>query len=51
MMENASGELCGKPVPRLEKPLRFIPGESDRCVEHGTASSALSGLIAKRTTE
>lgn len=29
----ASGEVCGKRIPRVERPIDFFPGESDRCAE------------------
>ncbi len=41
-------ELCAKPIPKVERPGRFIIGESDRCLEHNRASNALSELIKVR---
>jgi hypothetical protein len=43
-----NGAVCGRAVPKVEKPVRFIIGESDRCVDHSRAGSALSELIKVR---
>ncbi|MEE8057557.1 MAG: hypothetical protein V3T17_06950 [Pseudomonadales bacterium] len=40
--------VCAKPIPKVEKPSRFIVGENDRCAEHSCAVNALSSLIRFR---
>lgn len=42
------GSRCGDPVLRVEKPSRFISGDSDYCIKHGRPASALSGLMKVR---
>lgn len=42
------GSVCGKFIPRIDKPTRFISGESDRCAEHSRAATALSELMKVR---
>ncbi|ARN75950.1 hypothetical protein [Oceanicoccus sagamiensis] len=46
VLEN--NQLCARSVPKVERPGRFIVGESDRCIEHNRASNALSELIKVR---
>jgi hypothetical protein len=40
--------LCAKPISKVEKPTRFIAGESDRCAKHSRAAYTLSELIKVR---
>ena len=40
--------MCAKPIPKVEKPSRFIAGESDRCAKHDRAANALTELIKVR---
>jgi hypothetical protein len=42
------GSVCGKSIPTIDKPGRFIVGESDRCAEHSRAATALSELMKVR---
>lgn len=28
------GDRCGEPVPKVDDPVRFLPGHSDRCARH-----------------
>lgn len=42
------GSTCAQPVPKVEKPARFIAGESDRCAKHSRAATALSSLMKVR---
>lgn len=42
------GTICAIPIPKVEHPSRFIPGESDCCAEHGDNSDMLADLIAVR---
>lgn len=42
------GSVCEKSIPTIDKPARFIVGESDRCAEHSRAATALSELIKVR---
>ncbi len=42
------GSVCGKSIPTIDKPGRFIVGESDRCAEHSRAATALSALMKVR---
>ena len=46
--EKKDGSLCGEQVLKIDKPSRFIPGESDRCVQHNATSEVLSDLIRMR---
>jgi len=34
-----SGQLCGKPLPKVATPTEFHPGESDRCSQHQLVTS------------
>lgn len=43
-----SGAVCASPVPKVEKPSRFIAGESDRCTKHSRSATALSSLMRVR---
>lgn len=45
---SGDSEMCGKVIPKVEKPARFIIGESDRCVKHSRASNVLSELMKVR---
>lgn len=45
---NVDGAVCGVPVAKITRPSRFIPGESDRCTKHNSASEALSDIIRMR---
>lgn len=47
---NIEGSTCGEPIAKISKPSRFIPGESDRCAKHNSASEALSDIIRMRET-
>jgi Tfp pilus assembly major pilin PilA len=31
--------ICGRPIPKVDKPSRFIVGENDRCSEHNRAAN------------
>lgn len=42
------GALCGEPILKVERPGRFIPGESDRCRQHGVSGSAISSLLSMK---
>ncbi len=42
------GSLCGEPIPKVEKPARFIVGESDRCARHNRASNTLADMMKTR---
>lgn len=42
------GTTCAQPVPKVEKPTRFIAGETDRCAKHSRAATALSSLMKVR---
>ena len=42
------GSVCGKPISTIDKPGRFIAGESDRCAEHSRAAATLSELMKVR---
>ena len=44
-----SGRMCGKPIEKVSKPKKFIPGESDRCSSHRQSSSQLQDLIQMRS--
>ena len=41
-------DICGEALARVEKPSRFIAGESDRCARHNRAASTLSSLMKSR---
>lgn len=43
-----SGGVCAKPIPKVDKPSRFIMGESDRCSKHNRAASTFSELLKVR---
>jgi hypothetical protein len=45
---DSSGKSCGKPIPKIEKPSRFISGESDRCSKHSRASNTLNAMMKAR---
>lgn len=45
---DSDGNNCGKPIPKIEKPSRFISGESDRCSKHSRASNALNAMLKVR---
>ncbi len=40
--------LCGERLVKVEKPSRFVEGESDRCARHNRAASKLNSLIKAR---
>ena len=42
------GTPCSEPVLKVEKPGRFIVGESDRCAKHSRAAATLNSLIKAR---
>lgn len=43
------GAICGEALPKVEKPGRFIAGESDRCAKHNRAANTLSSLMKSRS--
>lgn len=47
---DSSGAICGEPLPKVEKPGRFIAGESDRCSKHSRGANTLSTLMKARST-
>lgn len=44
-----NGRMCGKPIEKIIKPKKFIPGESDRCSSHRQSSSQLQDLMQMRS--
>ena len=42
------GVMCGKSIPKVDKPSRFYAGESDRCSEHNRAANTFSELLKVR---
>lgn len=38
------GSVCGKPLQKIDKPSRFIVGESDRCSKHNRAANTYTQL-------
>ncbi len=46
ILENDS--TCGEPVRKVDKPSRFISGESNRCSKHSHSAGLLSNLIKMR---
>ena len=46
--KDEQGNICGEPVPRMEKPGRFMAGQTDRCAKHNTAANTLSTLMKSR---
>jgi hypothetical protein len=45
---SGEGSVCGKSISTIDKPGRFIAGESDRCAEHSRAAATLSELMKVR---
>jgi hypothetical protein len=44
-----SGRVCGKPISKVNKPIKFTPGESDRCSSHRQSSDKLQQVIKMRS--
>jgi hypothetical protein len=44
------GSVCGRPIAKTTKPSRFIPGESDRCSQHGVLGTKVANVIKIRET-
>jgi hypothetical protein len=44
----SDGGKCGEPVRKIDKPSRFISGESNRCSKHNRSANLLSNLIKMR---
>lgn len=44
----SNGSVCGETVFQVDRPSRFVEGESDRCAKHSSASERLNGLINLR---
>ncbi len=42
------GSTCAAPIPKVEKPTRFILGESDCCAKHSRSANTLSYLMKVR---
>lgn len=48
---DSSGAICGEPLAKVEKPGRFIAGESDRCSKHSRGANTLSNMMKARSTQ
>lgn len=48
---DSSGAICGEPLAKVEKPGRFIAGESDRCSKHSRGANTLSSMMKARSTQ
>lgn len=48
---DSSGAICGEPLAKVEKPGRFIAGESDRCARHTRGADTLNTLMKARGTQ
>lgn len=48
---DSSGAICGEPLAKVEKPGRFIAGESDRCSKHNRGADALRTMMNARGTQ
>ena len=41
---SVGGSICGKPLQKIDKPSKFISGESDRCSKHNRAANTFTQL-------
>jgi hypothetical protein len=48
--QQGDGQQCGKRIPKVDKPKKFMPGESDRCSSHRASSGKLEQLMGMRSS-